>query len=109
MVGLVTSDEINEIENRKQTPSMKTPRTTGQYSRQSGRWNETPKSPSRSRLLSRRASRNSNVSNHLFCVDEHEREVWVRIKIFSRFFFSFRQYQYEFSLDASSTLSNLTN
>ncbi|CAF0797225.1 unnamed protein product [Rotaria sordida] len=85
MIGLVTSDELLEIENRKETPPSplpslsvsKTPLTTGQYSRQSGRWNETPKSANRCRSSRRRTPFKSVLSNHLFCVDEQEREVWM--------------------------------
>jgi len=92
MVGLVTPDELVEIENRKETPVTpqqtpllsvnKSPITTGQYSRQSGRWNETPKSANRSRSLRRRTPMKSVVPNHLFCVDEQEREMWVRMSIY---------------------------
>jgi hypothetical protein len=99
MIGLVTSDELVEIETRKSTPQQvplspnaKSTLTIGQYSRQSGRWNETPKSAGRSRSLGR-SSAKSVVSNHVFCVDEQEREVWVRIKIISLVLFL----QYSFS------------
>lgn len=90
MVGLMTSDEIVEMENRKKTPatppqvplssSVKSPNTTGQYSIQSGRWNETPKSASRCRSAARRRTplMKSSVPDHLYCVDEQEREMWVR-------------------------------
>ncbi len=106
MVGLVTSDELIEIDNRKetpvtpqQTPVSSVPKSaikTGQYSRQSGRWNETPKSASRSRSVHRRTPVKSIVPSHLFCVDEQEREMWVRINIscwkyigdFSKYLFS---------------------
>jgi len=87
MVGLVTSDELVEIDSRKETPIIpqqpqllsvnKSPITTGQYSRQSGRWNETPKSANRSRSLRRRAPFKSIIPNNLLCVDEQEREMWV--------------------------------
>ncbi|CAF4535056.1 unnamed protein product [Rotaria sp. Silwood1] len=87
MIGLVTPDELLEIENRKETPPSpsqlpslsvsKTPSTTGQYSRQSGRWNETPKSTSRFRSSRRRTPLKSILPNHLFCVDEQEREMWM--------------------------------
>ena len=50
---------------------------TGQYSRVSGRWNETPKSPYRNRSLHRRTPVKPVLPNHLFCVDEEEREMWV--------------------------------
>lgn len=91
MVGLVTPDEFVDIESRKETPVTpqqtpllsvnKSPITTGQYSRQSGRWNETPKSANRSRSIRRRTPLKSVLSNSLFCVDEQEREIWVRIII----------------------------
>jgi hypothetical protein len=87
MVGLVTSDELIEIESKRETPvtplssSGKSPMTTGQYSRQSGRWNETPKSANRSRSAHRRTPLKPTVPDHLFCVDEYEREMWVRINI----------------------------
>jgi hypothetical protein len=96
MVGLVTPDELVDIENRKETPVTpqetpllsvdKLPITTGQYSRQSGRWNETPtpKSASRSRSARRLRSARAavpNNNNNLLCVDEQEREIWVRINI----------------------------
>jgi hypothetical protein len=90
MVGLVTADELAEIENRKETP-IQTPSSSpvvksavpiGQYSRQTGRWNETPKTASRSRSLRRRTPLHAIVPNHLFCVDEQEREMWVRITTF---------------------------
>ncbi|CAF4089385.1 unnamed protein product [Rotaria sp. Silwood2] len=87
MIGFVTPDELLEIENRKETPPSppqlpllsvsKTPTTTGQYSRQSGRWNETPKSASRCRSSRRRTPLKSILPNHLFCVDEQEREMWM--------------------------------
>lgn len=89
MVGLVTSDELVDIETRKETPntpqqvpapsSAKAAITTGQYSRQSGRWNETPKSASRSRSLRRRTPLRSAALNNLYCVDEQDREMWVRM------------------------------
>jgi hypothetical protein len=97
MVGLVTSDELVEIDSRKETPIIpqqpqllsvnKSPITIGQYSRQSGRWNETPKSAKRSRSLRRQTSAKSVGSNEMFCVDEQEREVWVRINIKELFSF----------------------
>ncbi len=104
MVGLVTSDELVEIDSRKETPIIpqqpqllsvnKSPITTGQYSRQSGRWNETPKSANRSRSAHRRTPMKSVASDNLFCVDEQEREMWVRIdmlclRIFEFFFFKY--------------------
>lgn len=111
MVGLVTSDELTEIETRKETPqqvpsspNLKSTITLGQYSLQSGRWNETPKSASRSRSFHRQTSAKSMASNQLFCVDEQEREVWVRMNrthLFLSYIIHF--------LDASSTLSNTTN
>jgi hypothetical protein len=122
MVGLVTPDEIVEIEGRKETPATplpvlsstpttKSPKTTGQYSRQSGRWNETPKSAHRSRSLRRQTTPlRSAASNHLFCVDEQEREMWVRLNIsyvkYIQFYFYYENICF---LDASSTLSNITN
>jgi hypothetical protein len=91
MVGLVTPDELVDIESRKETPptpvivpaspSPKPAITTGQYSRQSGRWNETPKSAHRSRSFRRRTPLKSAGPDHLFCVDEQEREMWVRINM----------------------------
>ena len=101
MVGLVTSDELINIESRKETPltplqtpvsaAIKSSNTTGQYSRQSGRWNETPKSACRSRSLRRRTPLKSFLPDHLFCVDEQEREMWVRMTIscsrYIQFFF----------------------
>ena len=87
MVGLITPDELIDIEARKEpplTPIFKSRPSTGQYSRQTGRWNETPKSNNgnRSRSAHRRTpmTTNSAQSNHMFCVDEHEREMWVREK-----------------------------
>jgi hypothetical protein len=94
MVGLVTSDELVDIQTRKETLQeaslSSTPKpmsTLGQYSRQSGRWNETPKSAKRSRSLRRQTSAKSVGSNEMFCVDEQEREVWVRINIKELFSF----------------------
>jgi hypothetical protein len=92
MVGLVTPDELVDIESRKETPITpqqpqllsvsKSPITTGQYSRQSGRWNETPKSANRSRsLLGRRTPFKFVAPNNLLCVDEQEREMWVSIEM----------------------------
>jgi len=94
MVGLVTAEELAEIEH-KEEPSAPRPTSTlpirksplksanGEYSQRTGRWNETPKRLSRSRSLSRRTPLSAIVPDHLFCVDEQERETWVR---FSRFF-----------------------
>jgi len=95
MVGLVTAEELSEIEHKKEPPP---PRSTslspirkslsrsasGEYSQRTGRWNETPKVLSRSRSLRRPTPLSAIVPNHLFCVDEKEREMWVR---FSKFFF----------------------
>jgi len=92
MVGLVTPDELVDIESRKETPITpqqppqllsvtKSPITTGQYSRQSGRWNETPKSVNRSRSLGRRTPFKFVAPNNLLCVDEQEREMWVSIEM----------------------------
>ncbi|CAF1201324.1 unnamed protein product [Rotaria magnacalcarata] len=102
MVGFVTSDDLVELENRKETPvtlpqisattpapvpvlttplpasASKRPKSSGQYSRQSGRWNETPKSANRIRSASgRRTPFKSYLPNHLVCVDEQEREMWM--------------------------------
>jgi hypothetical protein len=52
--------------------------TNGEYSQRTGRWNETPRTISRSRSFSRRTPLSAIVPNHLFCVDEKEREIWVR-------------------------------
>mgnify|MGYP007031383866 CR=1 FL=1 len=84
MVGLVTTDETPDISTRKSTPNtpvMRSASTTGQYSRQSGRWNETPKSANRSRLLNRRPSRQMHIPNQVMYVDEQEREVWVGVHL----------------------------
>jgi hypothetical protein len=85
MVGLVTSDELAEIEQKKEpTPSspvkrsLSTKSASGEYSKRTGRWNETPRTISRSRSLRRRTPLSAIVPNHLFCVDENERETWVR-------------------------------
>ena len=117
MVGLVTPDEFIELQSRKESPTATatpqtplsasvnkssvitttTTTTTGQYSRQSGRWNEIPKSADRSRSFRRRTPMYSTLPNHLFCVDEQEREMWVRInrlnfsKTFEDFFFLYLQ------------------
>lgn len=103
MVGLVTADELGQIEHKKETPpppptSSSGPRTSsmsplrrsasksasGEYSQRTGRWNETPRPLTRSRSLNRRTPLSAIVPNHLFCVDEQEREVWVRFSF--RFF-----------------------
>jgi hypothetical protein len=87
---LVTVDELSEIEHKKETPaspkksstplkrSASTKSAYGEYSNRTGRWNETPKTISRSRSLRRRTPLSAIVPNHLFCVDEQEREIWVR-------------------------------
>lgn len=89
MIGFVTSDELLEIERRRErsltlpqippATASKRPKSSGQYSRQSGRWNETPKSANRSRSVTgRRTPLKINTPNDLVCVDEQEREMWVR-------------------------------
>ncbi len=94
MVGLVTEEELAEIENKKEStplsrstsisPTRKnsSKSANGEYSQRTGRWNETPKLSSRSRSLRRRTPLSSIVPNHLFCVDEKERETWVRFYFF---------------------------
>ena len=80
MVGLMTSDELVEVDHRKQSPSTpisKARPSSGQYSRQTGRWNETPKTSQRARSARRRTPLSSSPTR-VFCVDEHEREIWVR-------------------------------
>lgn len=108
MIGLVTTDDILEVAHRKSTPNTpimnSRPTTTGQYSRQSGRWNETPKSANRSRLLHRRTLKHSHIPNQTICVDEHEREVWVILS-----FKSTNVKIHNIIIDVTSTLSNLTN
>lgn len=93
MVGLVTADELEEIEQKKDVsrPSSislnrknSSRSSNGEYSQRTGRWNETPKLISRSRSLRRRTPLSGLVPNHLFCVDEQEREIWVK---FFWFFF----------------------
>ena len=54
---------------------------TSQYSRVSGRWNETPKPSYRNRSLHQRTPVKPVSPNHLFCVNEEEREIWVRNNI----------------------------
>lgn len=90
MVGLVTADELQEIEHKKEpprtastSPIRKSPSRSanGEYSQRTGRWNETPKPISRSQSLRRRTPLSALVPNHLFCVDEQERESWVRYLI----------------------------
>jgi len=92
MVGLVTTDELSEIDHKKEPSPPSLPRTSststsrrsplkstnGEYSQRTGRWNETPRTISRSRSFSRRTPLSAIVPNHLFCVDEKEREIWVR-------------------------------
>lgn len=97
MVGLVTADELAEIEHKKETPvSSSGSRTSpmsplrrsasksasGEYSQRTGRWNETPRTLTRSRSLNRRTPLSAIVPNHLFCVDEQERELWVKSSSF---------------------------
>lgn len=90
MVGLVTSDELVELETKKESSKLRrTPSATskstrasaktsaGEYSTRTGRWNETPRVLSRSRSFNRRTPLSSIVPDHLFCVDEQEREIWV--------------------------------
>lgn len=95
MVGLVTPDDITEIEHKKDVshPPSPGPRTSstsplrrsaskstsGEYSQRTGRWNETPRALNRSRSLNRRTPLSAIVPNRLFCVDEQEREIWVNI------------------------------
>ena len=121
MVGLVTSEELAEIDVKKEPVKLqrtassvtrspgKSPlkSAAGEYSERTGRWNETPRALSRSRSLNRRTPLSAIVPTHLFCVDEQEREMWVRIYRFS--FQSLIDELDLFSSDASSTLSNLTN
>ncbi len=92
MVGLVTTDQLAEIKHKKEPPAPSSPRTSststsrrsplksanGEYSQRTGRWNETPRTISRSRSLYGRTPLSNIVPNHLFCVDEKEREIWVR-------------------------------
>lgn len=93
MVGLVTPDDITEIQEKKDVshPPSPGPRTSstsplrrsasksanGEYSQRTGRWNETPRRLTRSRSLNRRTPLSAIVPNRLFCVNEQEREVWV--------------------------------
>ena len=87
MVGLVTADELAEIGHKKESVSStssfirRSPSksTNGEYSQRTGRWNETPKTTlSRSRSTRGRTPLSALVPTHLFCVDEQERETWVR-------------------------------
>ena len=94
MVGLVTTNELAEIEHKKEPSVHSPPRTAatspsrrsplksskGEYSERTGRWNETPRPLTRSRSLNRRTPLSSIVPNHLFCVEEKEREIWVRFQ-----------------------------
>lgn len=93
MVGLVTAEELEEIDKKKDSTPTTPPRSSsllerrsslrssnGEYSTQTGRWNETPRTISRSRSMRRRTPLSSIVPNHLFCVDEKEREAWVKKK-----------------------------
>ncbi len=99
MVGLVTADELAEIGHTKEPPPPpvspirkgSSRSANGMYSQRTGRWNETPKVISRSRSLRRRTPLSTIVPNHLFCVDEQEREMWVRISTFSSFFFLIKE------------------
>jgi len=92
MVGLVTSEELDEIQLKKEpvklqrsnssvtkspmkTSTMKT--AFGEYSERTGRYNETPRPLTRSRSLTRRTPLAAIVPSHLFCVDEQEREMWL--------------------------------
>ncbi|CAF1293803.1 unnamed protein product [Rotaria sordida] len=82
MVGLVTAEELTEIENKRKpscSPLIRTPSKTGngEYSQRTGRWNETPKTLRRSQSLRGRTPLSALVPNHLFCVDEQEREMWM--------------------------------
>lgn len=109
-IGLVTSDEMLEMENRKETPltsSNKARPSTGHYSRQTGRWNETPQTANRCRSARRRTPLSAIVPNHLFCVDEHEREMWVRTNSDRPWWC--RVIGPHVSLDATSALSNSAN
>ncbi|CAF0786329.1 unnamed protein product [Didymodactylos carnosus] len=109
-VGLLTEDEMCDIQNRKENKDLfhsnsslllditnsnnqqqvrnspnkngsttTPPKSAGQYSRNTGRWNETPRTLSRARtsLSRQRTALSSLVPNHLFCVDENEREMWM--------------------------------
>lgn len=116
MVGLVTTDEIVEIENRKASPAPiplsangKSTSTSGQYSIQSGRWNETPKSANRCRSARRRTPMKPSVPDQLYCVDEQEREMWVRDRKTNCECFRFLSEMFFVCSDASSALSNITN
>ncbi|CAF3700741.1 unnamed protein product [Rotaria sordida] len=82
MVGLVTAEELTEIENKRKpscSPLIRTPSKTGngEYSQRTGRWNETPKTLRRSQSSRGRTPLSALVPNHLFCVDEQEREMWM--------------------------------
>ena len=94
MVGLVTSEELEEIQLKKEpvklqrsssgvarSPSKTSPLKSafGEYSERTGRYNETPRPLTRSRSLNRRTPLAAIVPTHLFCVDEQEREVWVSL------------------------------
>lgn len=122
MVGLITSDELLDVEDRKEKPSTplqtqtrlssarKTPITSGQYSRQSGRWNETPKCTSRCRSSYRRTPLRTASSNNVFCVDEQEREMWVRIPLsYGTAYNKYCFLVHNNFLDDSNTMSNITN
>ncbi|CAF0879687.1 unnamed protein product [Didymodactylos carnosus] len=111
-VGLITEDEMCEIQNRKEAKNLfrsntnllldmtnnnnqqqvrhspnkndgttiTTPlKSAGEYSRSTGRWNEVPRTLSRARASSsrHRTPLSSIIPNHLFCVDENERETWM--------------------------------
>ncbi|CAF2068886.1 unnamed protein product [Rotaria magnacalcarata] len=81
-VGLVTTEELAEIEHKKESTysplrRSSSQRTNGEYSQRTGRWNETPRTLNRSKSLRGRTPLSSLVPNHLFCVDEQEREMWM--------------------------------
>lgn len=83
MVGLVTTEDLSEIESRRESKGSPLRRSSsksanGEYSQRTGRWNETPKRLSRSKSLHGRTPLSAIVPNHLFCVDAQERELWVR-------------------------------
>lgn len=121
MVGLVTTDELNEIGQKKDPSPTKTPprsssslklpsrrsslrSANGEYSTRTGRWNETPRAISRSQSSRRRTPLSAILPNHLFCVDEKERETWVKKQSF-RLLFSCKCS----TLDDSSSMSNFEN
>ncbi len=85
-VGLMTSDELKSATERLQkekksfpaTPKLKSSHSvdvkpaTSEYSRETGRLNETAK-PRTSR------SSRGKMPSYLFCVENSEREVWVSV------------------------------